>query len=205
MRTSIQAKLATAANPLKVTAEDGTPFMITESTTGNGVARSNLQGLNGYGGFQLFANDAYSHYHSLQTTVSRRWPLGYFQAAYTWSKSTDATSSGNTALNTAFNDESDLENSRGLSDFDRKHRLSVSYRYDLPFFKEATGAKGMLLRDWAVSGITILQSGAPFSFIDSSAGTAFIGGGLASGTAGASLAPGGSLSAGLTSGDIHSR
>src|SRR5207302_1076103 len=44
-RTSIQGKLATAANPLTVTAEDGTPFVITESTTGNGVARSNLQGL----------------------------------------------------------------------------------------------------------------------------------------------------------------
>ncbi len=154
---------------------------------------------------QIFADDAYSHYNSLQTTVSRRWGAGYFQAAYTWSKSTDATSSGNTALNTAFNDESDLKNSRGLSDFDRKHRLSVSYRYDLPFFKDATGAKGVLLKDWAVSGITIFQSGAPFSVIDSSAGTAFIGGGLASGTAGASLAPGGSIAAGLTSGDIHSR
>src|SRR6266480_3296884 len=71
-RTSIQAKLATAAHPLTVTAEDGTPFLITESTTGNGVARANLEGLNGYGGFQIFANDAYSHYHSLQTTLSRR-------------------------------------------------------------------------------------------------------------------------------------
>src|SRR5204862_6927155 len=99
------------------------------STAGNGVARSNLQGFNGYGGFQIFANDAYSHYHSLQTTLSRRWLAGYFQAAYTWSKSTDATSSGNTALNTAFNDETDLKFSRGLSDFDRTHRFVVSYRY----------------------------------------------------------------------------
>jgi len=94
------------------------------------------------GGFQLFANDAYSHYHSLQTTLSRRWGAGYFQAAYTWSKSTDATSSGNTALNTAFNDETDLKFSRGLSDFDRPQRFVVSYRYDLPFSKGATGAKG---------------------------------------------------------------
>src|SRR2546425_11909328 len=82
-RTSIQAKLATAAKPLTVRAEDGTPFVITESTAGNGVARSNLQGFNGYGGFQIFANDAYSHYHSLQTTLSRRWLAGYFHAAYT--------------------------------------------------------------------------------------------------------------------------
>ncbi len=204
-RTNIQARLASTGDPITLTGTGGQQFTITTNTFSNGPARSNNSGINGYSFMQLFANDAYSHYHSLQSTVSRRWAAGYFQAAYTWSKSTDATSSGNTALNTAFNDESDLKNSRGLSDFDRTHRLSVSYRYDLPFFKDATGAKGILLKGWAVSGITIFQSGSPFSVIDSSAGTAILGGGLASGTAGASLAPGGSLSAGLTSGNIHSR
>ena len=204
-RTSIQAKLATAAHPLTVTAEDGTPFLITESTTGNGVARANLEGLNGYGGFQIFANDAYSHYHSLQTTLSRRWVAGYFQAAYTWSKSTDATSSGNTALNTAFNDETDLKFSRGLSDFDRTHRFAVSYRYDLPFYQGASGAKERLLGGWSLSGITIFQSGAPFSVTDSVAGTAYLGPGLASATLGAQLASGGSIGRGTTTGDIHSR
>src|SRR5438445_3031882 len=204
-RTSIQAKLATAANPLTVTAEDGTQFVITESTTGNGVARSNLQGLNGYGGFQIFANDAYSHYHSLQTTLSRRWSAGYFQAAYTWSKSTDATSSGNTALNTAFNDETDLKFSRGLSDFDRPQRFVVSYRYDLPFYKGETGAKGALLSGWTLSGITTFQSGSPFSVTDSAAGSAFLGPGLASATLGAQLVSGGTISAGTTKGSIKDR
>ena len=74
----------------------------------NGPARSTLTGVNGYSGIQIFADDAYSHYHSFQTTLSRRWGAGYFQGAYTFSKSTDATSTGNTALNTAFNDESDI-------------------------------------------------------------------------------------------------
>src|SRR5207237_4917024 len=96
---------------------------VMSSTEGNGPARSNNAEINGYSVMQVFADDAYSHYHSLQTTLSRRWAAGYFQAAYTWSKSTDATSSGNTALNTAFNDESTLNASRGLSDFDRKHRF----------------------------------------------------------------------------------
>jgi hypothetical protein len=178
---------------------------VTISTTGNGPARSLNAGINGYSGFQLFANDAYSHYHSLQTTVSRRWSAGYFQAAYTFSRSTDATSSGNTALNTAFNDESSLQASRGLSDFDRTHRLTVSYRYDLPFFKGATGFKKAALAGWSVSGITIAQSGAPFSVTDSAAGTAFLGPGLASATLGAQIAAGGSIAAGTTSGDIHNR
>jgi hypothetical protein len=204
-RTNIQGRLATASEPMTVVAEDGTPFIIQESTVANGIARSNLKGVNGYGGFQVFANDAYSHYHSFQATVSRRWGGGYFQGAYTFSRSTDATSSGNTALNTAFNDESDIRNSYGLSDFDRKHRLSVSYRYELPIFKDATGAKALLLRDWAVSGITIFQSGTPFSVTDSGAGSAYLLPGLASATTGAQLAPGGSIGAGTTSGDIHDR
>jgi hypothetical protein len=204
-RTNVQAQLATPTNPLTVTAEDGTPFQITESTVANGIARSTLKGVNGYSGMQLFADDAYSHYHSFQTTLSRRWSRGYFQGAYTYSKSTDATSSGNTALNTAFNDESDLKFSRGLSDYDRTHRLTVSYNYDLPFFAGGSGWKRAALANWSISGITIFQSGTPFSVTDSGAGTAYLGPGVASATLGAQLASGGSIGAGTTSGDIHSR
>ena len=204
-RTDIEATLATAANPLTITAQNGTPYTITESTVANGPARSRNAGINGYNGMQIFADDAYSHYHSLQMTVSRRWGSGYFQGAYTFSKSTDATSTGNTALNTAFNDESTLNGSRGLSDFDRTHRAVISYRYELPFFKDAEGFRRHVLGGWAISGITIFQSGTPFSILDSSAGSAYLGGGLQSGSAGAQLAPGGSISAGTTSGDIHAR
>ena len=142
-RDALQSQNATPDNPVVVGGES-----ITANTFDNAIARSRAQGINGYNGFQLFANDAYSHYNSLQTTLSRRWGAGYFQAAYTFSRSTDATSSGNTAFNTAFNDESTLAASRGLSDFDRTHRLAVSYRYDLPFFShcgrlDAQAAGGM--------------------------------------------------------------
>jgi Carboxypeptidase regulatory-like domain len=193
------------SNPLVLTDAGGNQFSITANTFANGPARSSAQGINGYSGMQLFADDAYSHYHSLQATLSRRWGAGYFQAAYTFSRSTDATSSGNTALNTAFNDETSLDASRGLSDFDRTHRFVVSYRYDLPIFKGATGVKGALLANWGISGITILQSGTPFSVTDSAAGTGFLGPGLTSATLGGQLAPGGSISGGNTSGDIHQR
>src|SRR6184192_2114035 len=212
-RTNIQARLASPTNPVVLTGANcdgsmigpGASCSVIISTEGNGPARSNNAGINGYSGMQVFADDAYSHYHSLQTTLSRRWAAGYFQAAYTWSKSTDATSSGNTALNTAFNDESTLNASRGLSDFDRKHRFVVSYRYDLPFYKDETGWKGAALSGWALSGITIFQSGTPFSVTDSAAGTAFLGPGLTPLTLGGQLAPGGSIAAGLTSGSIHDR
>ena len=204
-RDNLQSQNATPANPVLVTAADGAQFQITTNTISNAVARSRAQGINGYAGFQLFANDAYSHYNSLQTTVSRRWGAGYFQAAYTFSRSTDATSTGNTAFNTAFNDESTLNASRGLSDFDRTHRFVVSYRYDLPIFQGTTGLKAALLRDWSISGITIFQSGSPFSVTDSAAATAFLGAGFTPGTLSGSLASGSTLGGATTSGDIHKR
>ena len=202
-RDSLQAQDA-RKTPVVLTA-GGQQFTITTDTFNNAIARSRAQGINGYAGFQLFANDAYSHYHSLQTTVSRRWSAGYFQAAYTFSRSTDATSTGNTAFNTAFNDESTLAASRGLSDFDRTHRLTVSYRYDLPFFSTAEGWKHGLLAGWAVSGITIFQSGTPFSVTDSGAGSAFLGLGSTPNTLTGSLASGSTLASALSSGSIGSR
>ena len=205
-RDSLDSRDATPANPVTINSSfcNPSPCSITVNTLANAVARSRAQGINGYAGFQIFADDAYSHYNSLQTTLSRRWGQGYFQAAYTFSKSTDATSTGNTAFNTAFNDESSLANSRGLSDFDRTHRFVVSYRYDLPIFKGTSGLKAALLRDWAVSGITIFQSGSPFSVFDSAGGSAFIGPGTTS-TLSASLASGSTIASGLTSGGIHQR
>ena len=68
-----------------------------------------------------------------------------------------------------------LKNSRGLSDFDRPHRLALSYRYDLPFFSSAQGWQHAVLGGWAISGITIFQSGTPFSVLDSAAGSAYLG------------------------------
>jgi hypothetical protein len=198
-RDSLQSQNATPENPVVV---DGNS--ITANTFANAIARSRAQGINGYNGWQLFANDAYSHYHSLQTTLSRRWGAGYFQAAYTFSRSTDATSTGNTAFNSAYNDESTLAASRGLSDFDRTHRLAVSYRYDLPFFSSAEGWQRRLLAGWAVSGITIVQSGLPFSVNDSGAGSAFLGLGSVTTLTG-SLAPGSTLSQGYSSGGIGTR
>lgn len=75
----------------------------------------------------------------------------------------------------------------------------------MPFFSGAEGVQRALLSGWAISGITIFQSGSPFSVTDSGAGTAFLGPGLASATLGGELAPSGSISAGTTHGDIHDR
>jgi len=191
-------------HPFTVTDNTGHPYTISTDTFANAIARTPTPGLNGYSGYQIFANDAYSIYHALQATVSRRWAQSYFQAAYTFSKNIDATSTGNTAFNTAYNDQSNIHASQGISDFNRPHRLSVSYAYDLPFFRNAAGAKRAAFGGWQVSGVTIFQTGLPFSIYDSSAGTAFLGQGSTP-LLGASLASGASIANGLSSGDLRSR
>jgi hypothetical protein len=203
-RDAIQSVNASPAHPFTVTDTSGNSYQITDNTFSNAIARTPAPGLNGYSGYQLFANDAYSIYHAFQTTLSRRWAHNYLQAAYTFSKNIDATSTGNTAFNTAYNDQSNINASRGISDFNRPHRLSVSYVYELPFFERGSGALHALLGGWAVSGVSIFQSGSPFSIFDSSAGTAFLGQGSTP-LLGASLAPGATVANGLTSGDIHNR
>jgi hypothetical protein len=203
-RDGIQSLRASATDPVIIKDISGNTYKISNNTLANAFARTPTPGLNGYSGYQLFANDAKSSYHALQMTLSRRWSGGYFQGAYTFAKSIDTTSTGNTAFNTAYNDQSNINASRGLSDFDRKHRLSVSYSYDLPIFKNVSGLKKVVLAGWSVSGITIFQTGVPFSILDSGAASAF----LAPGSTpllGASLTSDGSIGAGLTSGGIHSR
>jgi hypothetical protein len=203
-RDAIQSVNASPTHPFMVTDTSGATHSITSNTFNNAIARTPAPGLNGYSGYQLFGNDASSIYHSLQTTLSRHWGRGYFQAAYTYSKSIDTTSTGNTAFNTAYNDQSNINASRGLSDYDRPHRLTVSYVYELPIFEHAAGIMRAALGGWSVSGETIVQSGTPFSIFDSGAGTAFLGAGSTP-LLGASLAPGAKISNGYTHGNVRDR
>jgi len=202
-RDAIQSVNATPQNPFYVTDVAGTTYKITNNTFSNAIARTPTPGLNGYDGYQIFANDAFSIYHSLQTTLSRRWQRGYIQAAYTFSKNIDATSTGNTANNTAFNSEANIASSRGISDFNRPEVFKLSYVYDLPFFGHSSGFTHRALGGWSVSGVTSLQSSLPFSILDSNGGNAFLGVGTS--PVAASLASGATIGGGMTSGSISHR
>ena len=202
-RDAIQSVDATPANPFIVTDTSGHNYTITSNTFSNAIARTPTPGLNGYSGYQIFANDAFSIYHSLQGTISRRWAHGYIQAAYTFSKNIDATSTGNTANNTAFNNESTIADSRGISDFNRPQVFKVSYVYDLPFFARATGFEHGALGGWSVSGVSSFQSSLPFSVLDSNGGNAFLGAGTS--PVSASLASGASIGEGMSHGSVTQR
>jgi len=190
-------------HPVTLTGIDGTVYQITQNTFSNAAARSRALGL-ATGNYQIFASDAWSNYHSLQVTASHRFTRSFhFAAAYTWSKALDATSSGNTAFNTAINDQTNLRDSYGPSDFDRTHRLIVNYSWEMPFFSHSSGFTKKVIGGWTLSGVTTFQSGAPFTVIDAAGGSTFA---LSSpNTSTGSLAPGFSVNSAQTGGSVHDR
>jgi Carboxypeptidase regulatory-like domain len=124
-----------------------------DPATGNGCP---LDGIPVFS--SIFAQDtiANSAYNSLQASLDKRFGKGLqFTAAYTFSKSIDQASSFEGILNPI-----DPRISRSLSAFDARHRLVLSYYWELPVRKH-DGTTGKLLNGWAFSGITTFQTGFP--------------------------------------------
>src|SRR5437763_1978279 len=106
----------------------------------------------------IFAQDtiANSAYNSLQASFDKRFSHGLqLSAAYTFSKSFDQASSFEGILNPI-----DPRRSRALSLFDARHRIVMSYYWELPFHKYS-GAAGKIINGWALSGVTTFQTGFP--------------------------------------------
>jgi len=163
-----------AAGTPNVVVNSNGSLSITGSTSANVNAREFVQFLGTQSPFSFMQeNNSHSSYNSAQATLIHQFAKGlYFQAAYTWSKSID-NDSGSEALdelngNTPFGSILGTSD-RGLSDFDRTHRVVFSYSYDLPFGSEH--GLGKLEHGWTVYGATTLQSGTPFTIFDESSAT----------------------------------
>jgi len=121
-------------------------------------------------GLQMVETTAISHYDSLQASVKRRFDPLDFLVSYTFSKSKDDYSGApSSELNALPGDQQDRSSQRGLSNFDRTHRLVANFVW-LPKVVYSGGSTmaGRLLNDWQFSGIVTVQSGIPFSVISTS-------------------------------------
>ena len=101
-----------------------------------------------------------SSYNALWVTAEKRLSRGWqFNTSYTWSKSIDynSLSSQNTIVQNSY----DLRNSRGLSDYDARHRFVLSTLYALPF------RGNQLVAGWQLGAIVQSQSGNPVNIITS--------------------------------------
>jgi hypothetical protein len=120
-----------------------------------------------------------SNYNALEASL--RHSIGGLElnAAYTYSHSIDDSSDYN---DTGFVNSYNLNAYRASSNFDQRQNITLAYVYDLPFL-EKKGLTHSLLGGWQWSGITLIQSGSPFSVynegINATADNAGVGNGLA--------------------------
>jgi hypothetical protein len=106
-----------------------------------------------------------SAYNALQAHVEKRMSHGFQVGfSYTYSHATDEQSAMGLFYNG--NNPLDLRSGYGLSDYDRKHAINFTYTYQLPKFFTATSVQGMVADGWAISGVTVIQSGQPYSVVD---------------------------------------
>lgn len=155
----------------------------TAAYPGNEIARVPYLGFS-TGGLSNTTTKGDSLYNSLQLSVRHQFANGFLlQAAYTWSKLiTNINSSeagggiaapGNVLSGGAnSNNPLDMAQQYGLAAFNRPQRLIVAYSYSFPY-KNTRGFMGHVLSGWAVSGVTTLQDGEPFTVIDGNAGTIY--------------------------------
>jgi hypothetical protein len=109
-----------------------------------------------FGSIYTADNIGNSNYNSLQISAEKRAAKGLdFLAAYTFSKSFDYGSTFEDTINPF-----DFRRSYALSQFDARHRLVISYVWQLPI-PHHEGFTGEFLNGWSVSGITTFQSGTP--------------------------------------------
>ncbi|HMH79520.1 MAG TPA: hypothetical protein VK514_04820, partial [Candidatus Acidoferrum sp.] len=164
-----------------ITANDCTSFFsptgtLANGTPVNGQAITNLSvacgassdplraAFPGYSNINQLRDAANSIYHALQIGASRTVGDLTVSLAYTYSHSIDDSSDRS---DTAFVNSYDIAANRASSNFDLRHNFSISYVYGLPFFK-GSGLSHKLLGGWQVSGITVAQTGTPFSVTNGS-------------------------------------
>ena len=138
------------------------------------------------------ANIADSRYNAFQLSVRRTVAPLVFGLSYTYSHSIDDSSDRSDAN---FVNSYNLASNKASSSFDQRHSLNLSYIYDLPLQKilysfthfldddptsqlskhkatpgaesaQPSALSNLLMRGWQLSGITVFQTGTPFSVIN---------------------------------------
>ncbi len=119
-------------------------------------------------------NGGSSSYHSGQLLVTRRFTNGLsLTSAYTWSKLIDNASEVFTVADTNLPQQASFPSifggqaaERAVSFFDRTHRFSLTYVYELPFMRSQQGFVGHVLGGFQLSGVTTFESGVPLTVVN---------------------------------------
>jgi carboxypeptidase family protein len=127
-----------------------------------------------YGAISLGTSQGNSNYNGVVFTGKYTGRKGYyFQASYTLGKSMDDSSAffGSLGENGSPANNLNLQLERGPSSFDVRHRFVGVYVLDVPIgpghrlFGWENGFARQVFGGWQISGITTVQSGAPFTVV----------------------------------------
>ncbi len=104
-------------------------------------------------------------YNALQAHIEKRMSHNFqVGVSYTWSHALDEQSG--LGLFPNGDNPIQLRSGYGSSDFDRTHVVNFNYVYRLRDFATQHSLEGKLVDGWSLVGLTVLQSGQPYSVID---------------------------------------
>src|SRR6266481_4429372 len=136
-----------------------------------GVTSDRLNGQ--YTNINTRGNNGMSNYNALIASLQSNDLLKMglqLTARYTYAVAKDNLSStfsdspGN--VNLGLTDPFDPKYDYGQADFDVRHRLSLSYNWEIPLFKETRGVARQALTGWSFTGIFNVRTGFPFTVFD---------------------------------------
>ncbi len=104
-----------------------------------------------------------SNYNSLQVSAQRLAANVTLRASYTFSKSLDDASGAGGFYRGPPEDSRNLRHDYGRSDFDLRHRFTVTYAWRIPAPARAPGWLHAVASNWQLNGITTLQTGGPLN------------------------------------------
>ncbi len=137
-------------------------YDINQTPTGTGSPSNAARPYSGWGNITMRATDADSIYHSLQTSLSRRFRNGVqFNVNYTLSKvETDSPDDRSTLAQNINN----LDAERAVASYDRTHIFGLNWIWELPFFNDP-GNRFMynVVGGWQLTGFTRYESGVPLT------------------------------------------
>ncbi|HYE16551.1 MAG TPA: carboxypeptidase regulatory-like domain-containing protein [Pyrinomonadaceae bacterium] len=121
------------------------------------------------GVFRLRGNAAASIYHSMQVSLEKRLSRGFSAGAhYTWSSFIDTASeifNPSGAEVAVSQDSFNRSTERARSSFDRPHRFTGNFVYELPWLQDQRGFAGHVLGGWQMNAFFTLQDGSPFTVL----------------------------------------
>jgi hypothetical protein len=143
------------------------------TSTANTAILDQIRPYRGYRSIAIITPQFNSNYHSLQISGQRRFTgASQIGLAYTWAKNlTDNQTDRSTAPQNSYANKSDY----GRATLDRRHVFTLSYIYELPFYRGQHDFAGKLLGGWQVSGLALYRTGVPFTPTTSSFDAAGLG------------------------------